>query len=125
VSDSRGTIDLRYDAYRRPRLPVGPACRRHAGPVVDAAQAGGAHRRVPAGEGGASGRAFREDQGAGAGRRDAQGHDAFNMEHSAQIAALNQDAESIRGELAKFSAANPQPADGQSAETLVRHSTTA
>ena len=46
--------------------------------------------------------------------------DAFNMEHSAQIAALNQDAESIRGELAKFSAANPQPADGQSAETLVR-----
>ncbi len=46
--------------------------------------------------------------------------DAFNAEHSAQISALNQDADNIRGELAKFAAANPQPTEGQSAETLVR-----
>ncbi len=33
--------------------------------------------------------------------------DSFNAEHSAQIGALNQDAEKIRGELAKFASAYP------------------
>ncbi len=46
--------------------------------------------------------------------------DAFNAENSVRIAALNREAESIRGELAKFAAANSQPAAGQSVDTLVR-----
>jgi hypothetical protein len=46
--------------------------------------------------------------------------DTFNVEHSARIAALNQDSEKIRGELAKFANANPHPVAGQSIEALVR-----
>jgi hypothetical protein len=49
-----------------------------------------------------------------------QAIDAFNAENSARIAALNRDAEGIRSELAGFAAQGRQPADGQSAENLVR-----
>ncbi len=46
--------------------------------------------------------------------------DSFNAEHSAQIAALNQDAEKIRGELAKFASAFPEPAAAQSIDALMQ-----
>ena len=46
--------------------------------------------------------------------------DSFNVEHSAQIAALNQDAEKIRSELAKFAIAYPGPAAGESIDTLMQ-----
>jgi hypothetical protein len=46
--------------------------------------------------------------------------DSFNVEHSARIAALNQDSERIRGELARFATANPHPAGEQSIDTLVQ-----
>ncbi len=46
--------------------------------------------------------------------------DAFNAENSARISALNREAEGIRSELAVISAANPQAADEQSVDTLVR-----
>ena len=49
-----------------------------------------------------------------------QAIDAFNSENSAKIASLDRDSESIRSELARFAASNPQPAGGQPVETLVR-----
>jgi hypothetical protein len=48
-----------------------------------------------------------------------QAIDAFNSEHSAQIAGLNRDAESIRSELANLAAAAPRPNPGQSVDALV------
>jgi hypothetical protein len=46
--------------------------------------------------------------------------DSFNVEHSVQIAALNQDAEKIRGELAKFANAYSEPAAAQSIDALIQ-----
>jgi hypothetical protein len=46
--------------------------------------------------------------------------DAFNAENSARIAALNREAEAIRGDLASIAAANPQTADDQSVDMMVR-----
>jgi hypothetical protein len=67
-------------------------------------------------------------QGALAARIKAQGRgedtrraiDTFNAENSARIAALNRDAEGIRGDLANLAAAGPHPAPDQSVDTLVR-----
>jgi hypothetical protein len=46
--------------------------------------------------------------------------DAFNAENSASIAALNRDAETIRGELARYAASNAHGAGAQSTDSLVR-----
>jgi hypothetical protein len=67
-------------------------------------------------------------QGALADRIKAQGSggdtrhaiDSFNSENSARIAALDRDAEGIRGELAKLAAESPHPAPDQSVDALVR-----
>jgi hypothetical protein len=57
-------------------------------------------------------------QGPGADAR--QAIDAFNTEHSAQIANLNRDAEAIRSDLANLAAAAPRPNPGQSVDALVQ-----
>jgi hypothetical protein len=49
-----------------------------------------------------------------------QAIDAFNSEHSAQIAALNRDAEAIRSDLASLAASAPRPGAGESVDALVR-----
>ncbi|HEY4988461.1 MAG TPA: hypothetical protein VII09_01570 [Opitutaceae bacterium] len=46
--------------------------------------------------------------------------DAFNAENSASIAALNRDAETIRGELARYAASNAHGAGEQSTDSLAR-----
>jgi hypothetical protein len=57
-------------------------------------------------------------QGPGADARKAI--DAFNSEHTAQIAALNRDAEAIRSDLASLAAAAPRPDPGESVDALVK-----